>query len=145
MRRRIFSKQVLHPDASGKMVIAPAWIDVHDQKITAVHHQSPPSLPADGQIAAVVEEDFGEHLITPAFVDAHTHLALSVLRGLEIPRAHHGNLVEEFFFGVEKEMTADDVRAFVRMGAYEALLHGTGLVWDHYYHGDSVIGDFDFY
>ncbi|MEE2775652.1 MAG: amidohydrolase family protein, partial [Acidobacteriota bacterium] len=31
-----------------------------------------------------------------------------------------------------------DVEAFARMGAYESLLHGVGLVWDHYYHRGSV-------
>jgi 5-methylthioadenosine/S-adenosylhomocysteine deaminase len=140
MRRRLFSKQVLLPDDTGQMNIVPAWIDVLDHKISAVHRSDPGPVQPLGTEAAPIQEDFGDHLITPAFVDAHTHVALSVLRGFDIPRDHHGNLVEEFFFGVEKEMTADDVKAFARMGAYEALLHGTGLIWDHYYHGDAVIG-----
>lgn len=80
--------------------------------------------------------DFGDHLITPAFVNVHTHLALAFLRGAEA--SAQGNLVEDLFFRYEQLLTEADVRAFTRMGAYESLLHGVGCVWDHYYHGRAV-------
>lgn len=76
-----------------------------------------------------------EHLlVTPSFVNAHTHLALGVFRGVSrIQQAHQQNIVEEFFFPYEARLTPEDVRAFSRMGAYESILNGVGLVWDHYY------------
>jgi cytosine/adenosine deaminase-related metal-dependent hydrolase len=82
--------------------------------------------------------DFGDRLLTPAFVNAHTHLALGVLRGAVPPRAQRGNPVRDFYFGVEKNLDPRDVAAFTRMGAYESLLAGVGLVWDHYYHAEAV-------
>lgn len=78
--------------------------------------------------------DLGQRLLTPAFVDSHTHLALVALRGLS-ERAAEGNLVEDIFYQVESRMTGDDVRAFARFGAYESMLSGVGLVWDHYFFG----------
>jgi cytosine/adenosine deaminase-related metal-dependent hydrolase len=77
-------------------------------------------------------------LITPAFVNGHTHLALGFLRGADMEDACRSNMVEEFFFAIETQMSTDDIRAFARMGAYESLLAGVGFVWDHYYAGDVV-------
>jgi cytosine/adenosine deaminase-related metal-dependent hydrolase len=82
--------------------------------------------------------DFGDRLLTPAFVNAHTHLALGFLRGAAPPRASRGNMVRDFYFGIERNLEPEDVAAFTRMGAYESLLAGVGLVWDHYYHAEAV-------
>ncbi|HVR29210.1 MAG TPA: amidohydrolase family protein, partial [Thermoanaerobaculia bacterium] len=75
---------------------------------------------------------------TPAFVNAHTHLALGFLRGAAPPAVLRGNMVRELYFRIERRLEPDDVLAFTRMGAYESLLAGVGLVWDHYYHGLAV-------
>jgi cytosine/adenosine deaminase-related metal-dependent hydrolase len=48
------------------------------------------------------------------------------------------NLVEAFFYKIEAHMTEDDVRAFVRVGGLEAMMSGTGLVWDHYYYPEAI-------
>lgn len=82
--------------------------------------------------------NFNEKCVAPAFVNAHTHLAMSFFRGLVTHAAAKGNIVEDLFFKLESHLNADDVRAFARMGAFECLLSGTGLVWDHYYFGQSV-------
>ena len=47
-------------------------------------------------------------------------------------------MVREFYFGIERNLEPEDVAAFTRMGAYESLLAGVGLVWDHYYHAEAV-------
>ena len=47
-------------------------------------------------------------------------------------------MVREFYFGIERNLEPGDVAAFTRMGAYECLLSGVGLVWDHYYHAEAV-------
>jgi 5-methylthioadenosine/S-adenosylhomocysteine deaminase len=82
--------------------------------------------------------DFRDRLISPAFVNAHTHLALGFLRGSAPPEALRGNMVRELYFAIERNLEPEDVAAFTRMGAYESLLAGVGLVWDHYYHGLAV-------
>ncbi|HEX5656468.1 MAG TPA: amidohydrolase family protein [Polyangiales bacterium] len=108
------------------LVIRPARIHVLGSRITRVELTSEPGT-----------LDFGERLITPAFVNAHTHLALAFLRGVEASGARR-NLVEDLYFAFESRLTPEDIRAFARMGAYESLLAGVGLVWDHYYGGSAV-------
>lgn len=136
--RRLLGQAVLPSTDGAPLRPTRAAIDVTGTTITAVHRlasgDAPPPLPAD-----VPVEDLGERMVTPAFIDGHTHLCLSALRGLSVPEDADANLVEDFFFRIETKMGPDDVRAFVRMGAYEALIHGTALVWDHYYRPDSVI------
>lgn len=80
--------------------------------------------------------DLSGHLLSPAFIDGHTHLALAFLRGVQAKDAK--NMVESLFFTAESHLCPEDVRAFARLAAYESLLSGVGLVFDHYYAGLSV-------
>ena len=82
--------------------------------------------------------DLGERWVTPAFVNAHTHIALGVMRGLDVESGSAGNMVEEVFFTFESKCSREDIAAFARVGAYACLMNGVGHVWDHYYHGDVV-------
>jgi 5-methylthioadenosine/S-adenosylhomocysteine deaminase len=116
-----------------KLVIVPARIHLEGSLIRRVERAPFAAAGPDsgGEI------DFGERLISPAFVNAHTHLALAFLRGYGAGQMRH-NLVEELYFALEAKLSAADVRAFSRLGAYESLLHGVGFVWDHYYGGTAV-------
>ncbi|HVR29924.1 MAG TPA: hypothetical protein VMS86_10375, partial [Thermoanaerobaculia bacterium] len=53
--------------------------------------------------------DFGDRLLTPAFVNAHTHLALGFLRGAAPPAVLRGNMVRELYFRIERRLEPDDV------------------------------------
>jgi 5-methylthioadenosine/S-adenosylhomocysteine deaminase len=121
----------------GDAIVAAA-IEIAPPHIVAVHPTDDPA--ALGRARGLPLDDHGERLIAPAFVNAHTHLALGFVRGLDMRAATRGNMVEEFFFTIEKRMAPSDVRAFARMGAYDSLLAGVGLVWDHYYAGDEIAG-----
>ncbi len=113
--------------------VVPAAIVVTPPNITAIHR-------TDEWGGFANRVDFGDRLIAPAFVNAHTHLALGFLRGFDLHSVSRGNMVESLFFTVEERMAPEDVRAFARMGAYESLLCGVGLVWDHYYRADEIVG-----
>ena len=112
--------------------IGPARITVDGSRIVAVQPVLRSALATPPQV------DLGSRLIAPAFVNTHTHLVLSALRGLIGPAELKGNVVEEVYFRVERELTPTDVRAFARIGAYECLLSGTGAVWDHYYQAREI-------
>jgi 5-methylthioadenosine/S-adenosylhomocysteine deaminase len=142
------NRVVLHE--RGKFVIVPARVVVSGASIERVELDPAPAVPADG----LQELDLGERLITPAFVNAHAHLALSFMRGRSLPlgaelgsradprastvKSARQNLVEELFFEHERRLTPPAIRAFTRMGAYESLLAGVGFVWDHYYGGRAT-------
>jgi len=82
--------------------------------------------------------DVGASPIVPGWVNAHTHLAMSALRGLTNQMARSGNVVTDVFFRIESALTAEDVFAFTCLGAYESLLSGCLYVFDHYYFGSAV-------
>ena len=105
------------------LTVQPATVRVEGNLITQVG-------PSD---AAGVTIDLGDKIIAPAFVNAHTHLSMGAFRGLMGSQDLAGNVVEDLFFRLEQSLTAEDIRAFTRLGAYESLMHGVGLVWDHYY------------
>mgnify|MGYP002036196831 CR=1 FL=1 len=127
---RITSDNVVLPSGTGGLRIGPATITIDGHAITQVEE-------GIAETANDVTSLTGM-LVAPAFVNAHTHLALSCLRGIGGLAAYRGNVVEEVYFPIEQELTPEDVRAFARVAAIECLLSGTGAVWDHYYHGDAV-------
>lgn len=111
--------------------VAPARVHVEGARIVAVEPDAAPQ-PGDDRLGQ-------GRLLTPAFVDAHTHLALVGLRGLGVDAAASGDLVRDLFFRIERAMSRDDVRAFAAVGATEALLGGVAVAWDHYYAADAVL------
>lgn len=129
MTLRIRSTRVLLGTEHGPR-IGPATLVIEPPHITAVLPNEP-AQPGD--------DDLGGLLVTPAFVDAHTHLALSFMRGVDT-RSVRQNLVEDLYFHFESRLSPGDVGAFARLGAYESLLHGVGFVWDHYYAGLELAG-----
>ena len=138
-RLLLVSTRVALPEGDG-LVVEPAAILVEGGRVNAVW---PLDLEPEGADALSVRAgarlvDHRDRLITPAFVNAHTHLALNALRAVALEKATPGNMVERFFYRVEAAMQPADVRAFARMGAYESLLSGVGLVWDHYYGGRAL-------
>ncbi len=134
----IRSRRVLLGRGNARRIV-PASLDIEGSQIVSVDAMDASSYERSRTKQLANDDsaiDFGDHLITPAFVNVHTHLALAFLRGAEA--SAEKNLVEDLFFRYERLLTEADVRAFTRMGAYESLLHGVGCVWDHYYHGRAV-------
>ena len=134
--RHIFSERVLLPDFG----IHPCIISIENGNITNV-------VPATRDmwnqwkqtVSDLVIEDLGHALITPAFVNAHTHLCMLAFRGIGGLASLEGNVVKDLYFRLERTLEPEDVRAFTRLGAIEALLSGTGFVWEHYYFGDMLV------
>ncbi len=118
--------------AGEELEVVPALVTVSEGVITSVQRTARHDLPQGCEF-----EDLGGRLLTPSFVNGHTHLSMSAFRGIGLD-AMDGNIVEELYFRLETSITADDVRAFSRMAAYECLLAGVGTVWDHYYHAEAV-------
>lgn len=126
---RLRSRNVILGGSDGPLRVCPADVVIEDGTIAGVSEPDP---------SATEVIDVGADLIAPAFINAHTHLSMGAFRGLLGPDDLAGNVVEDLFFRLESGLQADDVRAFTRLGAYECLAAGVGMVWDHYYFGTSV-------
>lgn len=135
MTRTLLSDRVVI--GADLLDVTPAAITIDGSNIVAVERVDR----ADPSWARALEAgealDLGDRLITPAFINGHTHLAMSALRGVGLD-AMEGNIVESVYFRLEGALSPEDVGAFARMGAYESLLAGVGTVWDHYYHAPAI-------
>ncbi|HEX9619942.1 MAG TPA: amidohydrolase family protein [Polyangiaceae bacterium] len=137
-RTIVYSRRVLVPGADG-VEERRAAIFVRGSLVDEVRlDPDERALASEAKGAGWRLDDFGRALVAPAFVNAHTHLAMSALRGIVAQCGHAANAVESVFFRLEASLQPGDVRAFARLGAYESLLAGVGLVWDHYYAGLEV-------
>ncbi|MFM2160961.1 MAG: hypothetical protein RLZZ383_473 [Pseudomonadota bacterium] len=127
-RRVLHARRVLYgvaPDVQE----GPARVHIEEGVISGVTPGPP----------AADDERLPDHVaLTPAYVDGHTHAALHGLRGAALAPHAGGNLVEDLFYRFERHLLADDVRALATLGAYEALISGTALVWDHYGHAEAL-------
>ena len=124
----LFSKRVL---LGPELRECAAAIEIQDHQILSVVER--PDAPAGS-------EDLGELLIAPAWVNAHTHVALVAARGLGGLAMQAGNMVEELYFRLERCMSAEDVAALAKVGAVDCLLSGTGAIFEHYYQGLAMAG-----
>jgi 5-methylthioadenosine/S-adenosylhomocysteine deaminase len=115
--------------------ITSARLDLAGTRIAAITEMARDALVAQPPERAVL--DLGDRLVAPAFVNGHTHLAMSAFRGLQGVSSLTGNVIEDLYFALESGLSPSDVLAFSRMGAYESLLSGVGTVFDHYYHGQA--------
>lgn len=124
----LHSNQVVLGAEADELRVGAARIEIRDGVIVRVEEGGPGPF----------DEVLGDRIIAPAFVNAHTHLALHGCRGLARPELLKGNLVEDLFFEVEQHLTAEDVEAFARVAGLECLLGGVGTVFDHYYYGEAT-------
>ena len=142
-RRSLCAARVLVPGEQGGYQIRAARLECEGSLLKTVELFSPEEYAHKVALwqkyDAQLEIFDARYLLTPAFINAHTHLAMNCFRGIDLaPSGVKHNMVENLFFACEARLSAADVRAFTRMGAYESLLAGVGFVWDHYYHGQAI-------
>jgi len=76
-------------------------------------------------------------VVTPGFVNVHTHAILTMCRGM----AEDMGFAPAYTPGVPKgsDVRPDEARALARLGALEALLFGSTLINDTYVHADVTV------
>jgi 5-methylthioadenosine/S-adenosylhomocysteine deaminase len=139
-RRLLHSDRVVLQSSNG-LSVAPAAVVVDRASILAVHPVDAESIPAIAASEGVDDAHIvrlGARILAPAFVDTHTHLAMSVFRGVGLSSLA-GNVVEDLYYVVETRYQPGDIEAFTRLGALEVLRAGTAVVWDHYYAAHEVV------
>jgi 5-methylthioadenosine/S-adenosylhomocysteine deaminase len=92
-----------------------------------------------GRYQATDTLDAGGGLILPGFVNTHTHLAMTLLRGLadDLPLR---DWLENHIWPTERAlMTAETVTLGTRLAVAESLQAGVTCVCDMYFHAERVI------
>jgi len=86
-----------------------------------------------------VDETYGGdgYLILPGLVNAHTHVAMSKLRGLgeDLPIEHW---LKEVIWPAELNWTREEIRRWALLGMAEALANGSTTINDHYFFADDI-------
>jgi len=81
--------------------------------------------------------DLPGRVITPGFINVHTHSILTMVRGV----AADVGFAPSYTPGIPKgtDVRPEEARALARLGALEALLFGSTLIGDNFVHADVAI------
>ena len=120
--------RVLRPDLTIER--AGVLIDQDSGTIQAVGDEARSAAPAD-------ELDAGGDLVIPGLVNAHTHVAMTLLRGYADDKPLDAWLQEDIW-PVEAELTPEDVRAGAELGIVEMIKSGTTAFSDMYFHVPEI-------
>jgi 5-methylthioadenosine/S-adenosylhomocysteine deaminase len=110
-------------------------VAIHQGKIVAVG----PAPEILERCPAAQVLDAGDAILLPGFVNTHTHLAMSLMRGLadDLPLREW---LEKHIWPTERIlMNAQTVALGTRLAAAESLLAGVTCVCDMYFHAERVI------
>ncbi|USZ67125.1 amidohydrolase [Halorussus salilacus] len=124
---QIAGGQVLRPDMTVER--ADVLVDRDDGIILAVGDDVPEG---DDRL------DAEESLVMPGLVNAHTHAAMTLLRGYADDKELDAWLAEDIW-PVEAAFTAEDVRAGTELGLLEMIRSGTTGFADMYFHVPEVV------
>ncbi|MDS0260424.1 amidohydrolase [Haloarcula sp. S1CR25-12] len=119
--------QVLRPDTTVER--ADVLVDQDSGDILAV--DDPGELTGDDTL------DASDGLVIPGLVNAHTHVAMTLLRGYADDKPLDAWLQEDIW-PVEAELTPEDVRVGAELGLVEMIRSGTTALSDMYFHVDEI-------
>jgi 5-methylthioadenosine/S-adenosylhomocysteine deaminase len=119
--------QVLRPDATVER--ADVLVDTDSGEIAAV--DDPGALDGDDELDAT------DGLVVPGLVNAHTHVAMTLLRGYADDKPLDRWLREDIW-PVEAELEPADVRAGAELGLVEMIKSGTTALSDMYFHVPEI-------
>ncbi|MFB6361890.1 MAG: amidohydrolase, partial [Halobacteriales archaeon] len=125
---RVAGGHVLGPD--GSVEAADVVVDSEAGEILAVG----PDLGGGDEML-----DASGGLVVPGLVNAHTHVAMTLLRGYADDKPLEAWLQEDIW-PVEAELEAADVRAGTELGVLEMIKSGTTAFVDMYFFEDEVAG-----
>jgi 5-methylthioadenosine/S-adenosylhomocysteine deaminase len=121
------------PLTPGEEVFAPGAVAVRDSQLVAVG----PREELAGRFAAHRVLDYPQGLIMPGLINAHTHAAMALFRGLadDLPLEEWLN---GHIFPAEKHLDYQFVYWGTRLAVAEMLLSGTTTFCDMYLFSDAV-------
>ena len=126
---RIAGGQVLRPDATVER--ADVVVDSESGDVAAVG--DPADVPEGDETL-----DAEDSLVIPGLVNAHTHVAMTLLRGYADDKELDAWLQEDIW-PVEAELAPEDVRAGTDLGLLEMIRSGTTAFADMYFHEEQVV------
>ena len=121
------------PGEPHDAIIEDAVIGIRDGRLTMIG----PRNTAEGPLDARRRLHLSGRVITPGFVNVHTHAILTMVRGV----AEDMGFAPAYTPGVPHghDVTPEEAVALARLGALEALLFGSTLINDSYVHAGHTL------
>lgn len=132
---RVTGGRVLRPD--GAVTESDVTVDRDGGTVLAVGDET--GGVADENVPSSADEtlDAEGSLVIPGLVNAHTHVAMTLLRGYADDKPLDAWLREDIW-PAEAELTPDDIEAGAALGALEMIRSGTTAFADMYFAMDRV-------
>lgn len=132
---------VISPDGCAQ---PPTSLLVWQGRIYPQGQNGEPSAPAPNQLPRVRIGE--EYVLLPGMINSHTHLAMSLFKGLAACADAAGmqqqdpsqSLVENLFFTLERHLTPELIAGLCYPSLLEALHSGTTSVVDSYFFSEQV-------
>jgi 5-methylthioadenosine/S-adenosylhomocysteine deaminase len=116
---------------TGDAVVRDGWLAVQDDRIAALGGTADPVPPAARTL------ELAGHVVTPGFVNVHTHSALTMVRGV----AADLGFAPSYTKGIPNalDLAPEEAAVLARLGAVEALCFGSTLIGEHFVHLDACL------
>jgi 5-methylthioadenosine/S-adenosylhomocysteine deaminase len=114
---------------ADRQILENVDVKVSGNRISAIGH----NLSAENEEAL----DCSEKVVMPGLINAHTHVSMSLLRGISDDKSLEDWLHEEIF-PAEEELDAEDAYVGAKLGCLEMLKSGTTTFNDMYAEMDRV-------
>lgn len=117
----------------GAAVVKDAVIGIRDRRIALLGS----AASVDGPVEATRTIAAEGRVVTPGFINVHTHAVLCLLRGV----SEDMGFAPAYTRGVPHghDIPADEAVALARLGALEAMLFGSTVINDSYVHADATL------
>ncbi|MGQ4891918.1 MAG: amidohydrolase family protein [Candidatus Njordarchaeia archaeon] len=125
---------ILHPKLiltmdKSERVIKDGYIGIEDRKIVYVGEKKPEG---DGEVL-----EFKNGLVIPGLIDSHTHVAMTLLRGLK-DDVDLITWLNKYIFPAEAKLTAEHVYYGSLLGIAELVSSGVTTINDMYYFMEKI-------
>ncbi len=114
-------------------IITGGWVGVSGDRIAAVGRGVPSPLPAAGEVI-----DTRGGILMPGLVNTHTHLPMTLFRGLADDLPLDVWLNDHIFPAERAALTPESVRWATLLACAEMALSGTTTCCDGYFHEEAV-------
>src|SRR5262245_27014003 len=116
---------------TGDAVVPDGWLAVRGDRIAALGSAKDPA-PRAAQML-----ELAGHVVTPGFVNLHTHSALTMVRGV----AADLGFAPSYTKGIPNalDLAPEEAAVLARLGAVEAMCLGSTLIGEHFVHLDACL------
>src|SRR5262245_46937612 len=117
--------------ATGEAIVRDGWLAITGDRIAALGAAADLAPPAARTL------ELGGHVVTPGFVNVHTHSALTMVRGV----AADLGFAPSYTKGIPNalDLAPEEAAVLTRLGAVEAMCFGSTLIGEHFVHLDACL------